>query len=293
MLDTIELVRPAVIGHFNMAAVEVVDKIRSLGSSIAKQERCLRRQTIGFISKDEEKGSAYKAQILPYIAGLKHLAKKFTDDIRNAAASITSLSLLVPDPDNESLDSLWLSLTLAIEALGRRPSKEFSATLVGKNHNLVAWDVSHLCSGIEEKAEYYVKGIRGGRGYRIRCAEQNVLANYLKVQARPADQNNAKAVLKALYFFTQDLKTAARDDIALNTMTLYSGHFSCNWCWKILITGCKKPRLVVNRVITQWDDQKQGMLTGSYRKTEESRRRIEQTGLPVRIIKPYLTHKDF
>lgn len=274
--------------EFNAAAQDVLADIFFLGLEIADGEREIRGKTIGPIGKHEESGPFYSSRILDYIEGLKSLSVRFNKDIFLAAGRISGLAAQIQPDRQEIIDPIWLSLTLALEPLGLRPSKKFSAIAVDENQQLVCWSVVRLYPGLEEKADYYIKKDNGGRGRYMQCAERAVLADISGF--RGLGENERESGMSALEYaslYQKALREITLRNDQASKYTLYSGHFPCLLCHEALTKNDGK-ELVFSRLVTQWNENKIRGFTAPYRNVRESYRRFVKAGLPVSVLKPAL-----
>lgn len=275
--------------RFRRAAKFLLKDIRYFGALLTAEELALKTRTIGLIPEDEEKGDHYRSQIFLYLDGLEILKNRHSRDVAKLGTRITKL---MNNPSRKKSGKkakvlrrdLWLALATSLEPLSGRPSKKIAALLIDPNDRLIAWDGNHLCYGVERYPELYEKGVDGGRGYHIWCAERNILASFLGVSASAPKTNDLAIIHAALDKFTQSLIGAAVNNTELKTLTLVSSHYPCVPCADVIAPKHETGRIgTVGEIITLWNKATEGTLKSPTRKTKGSRKRFKKADLSVQV----------
>lgn len=304
------------VSDFEASAVEILQDIQHLQNNIAVSESALRANTIGSPAKSKENGRHFENTILQFIEGLivrtEHfrpaidltgklitaLAQKYATSLNEplSLAELKQTGIIITTPPHgfpktrkDLIDGLWLSWVLTFEPLGLRASKRFSAAVLNKYHEVVAWSVVRPYPGLVLEVPFFIKGKDGGRAWINLCAER---ATLMKALGFLAPDHHVTGDRKDIQAYVSEFNIAFRKKALasrkLGTYTLVTGQFPCNPCAQFL-TDNDGQQLLLKRIVTQGLNKKTLNLSSSDRQMETSYKLFMSNNLPVSIVSPALS----
>jgi hypothetical protein len=183
---------------------------------------------------------------------------------------------------------LWVGLASAIEPLGGRPRKKVGSLLTDTDDNLVCWDVTRICPGIEPSAHLYVKSEGSHRGHHLFCAERNVIAQFLGVSATMPATDDIAAIHATTNHFEEQLIASASASSDIRQHNLTASHCLCSSC-KGVVAPERNDGSVgrnIKSIYTQWNHGLEAALTKPDRKTADSLANLRRAGIHVSLHRP-------